>query len=117
MQSVIGGLQSKTPRGTEMEAVTHRDQAGTEAPSTLDSDFDCLVTGEMAERVMRIENDSCAFVRDDFPGLFHRDRPFPDPVQIHFDQHYAVRGLALKIGIHQSPGDRSCRSVGEHRPR
>jgi hypothetical protein len=78
-----------------MEAVTHRDQTGTEPPSTLDSDFDCLITGEMAKRIMRIENDSCAVVRHDFPDLFRRDGAFPDPIEIHLHQHHAVRRLAF----------------------
>ena len=62
---------------------------------------------------MRIENNSCAFVRDDLARLFQRDRSFPDPVKVHLDQHHAVRGLTLEIGIHQSPRDGYCRRVGD----
>ena len=102
---LIGGLQRETPRGPEMESVTHRDEAGAEAPRAFDGNLDRLVAGEMAERVMRVENNRCAFVRDDLARLFQRDRSFPDPVKVHFDQHHAVRGLTLEIGIDQSPRD------------
>jgi hypothetical protein len=96
-----------------METVTHSDQPGAETAGAFDGDFDRLVTGEMTECVIRVENDGCAFVRHDFASLFQRHGPFPDPIEIHLHQHDAVRGLPFEVGIHQSPGNGSCRHVGD----
>ena len=110
---LVGGLERETPRSPEMEAVTHRDQTGAETPGALDRNLDRLVACEMAERIVRIENDSCALVRDDLACLLQRDGPLPDPVEVHLDQHHAMRGLTLEIGIYQSPRDGFCRTVGD----
>src|SRR4029079_7523338 len=60
---VGGGFQRETPRSPEMETVTHSDQPGAETAGAFDGDFDRLVTGEMTECVVRVENDGWAFVR------------------------------------------------------
>jgi hypothetical protein len=91
--------------------MTHRDQSGTEAPRAFDGDPDRLVAGEMTERVVRVENNGRTFVCDYFAGLLERHGSFPEPVQVHLDQHNPMRGLTFDVRINERPGDGSCRAV------
>ncbi len=67
-----------------------------------------LRAGEMAERMTCVEYNGAVLLRYNGRLLMSRYRTSTQPLDIHVDQHHAVRGQPFKIRVHQPLSD-GCR--------
>jgi hypothetical protein len=92
-----------------MEAVAHCNDAHAKAPCALDRKADRLIAGQMAKRMTGIQNHGSGAVGYDFDGFLSGDGAAADTLEIHVDQHHAVRRDALKVRIDQAARHGRCR--------
>ena len=95
----VGSAERVTARGAEMEAVANGDRGGAEPCRALDRQRHRLLAGQLAERMAGVEHEGAIPVRDDLRLALDRYRAAADSLDIHVDQHHAMRSHAFEIGI------------------
>ncbi len=85
--------------------MAHRHRGGSVLPRTRHGKRGSLIPDQLTERVTGIEHHRASAIDDDLPALASADRALTQPLEIHPDQHHAVRVLAREIGIHECAGN------------
>ena len=85
--------------------MAHRHRGGSVLPRTRHGKRGSLIPDQLTERVTGIEHHRASAIDDDLPALASADRASTQPLEIHPDQHHAVRVLAREIGIHECAGN------------